>query len=74
MVFSLQYERLGFMAYYMMFRFVFPELANPLIERAEELQREALTRVLAGKDAYAVYHPYPLPIPALFDAISPLCG
>jgi hypothetical protein len=74
MVFSLQYERLGFMAYYMMFRFAFPELANPLIEQAEELQREALARALGGKQAHAVYHPYPVPIAALFEAISPLCS
>jgi hypothetical protein len=74
MVFSLQHERLDFMAYYMKFRFAFPEKVNPLIERAEELQRERLEQVLVGKDAYALYHPYPVPIPSLFDAISPLCG
>ena len=73
MVFSLQHERLDFMAYYLKFRFAFPEASNELIERAEELQRETLARVLAGKEAYAVYHPYPVSIPALFDAISPLC-
>lgn len=72
MVFSLQHERLDFMAYYLKFRFAFPDAANPLIECAEELQRDRLARVLAGKDAYAVYHPYPVPIPSLFDAISPL--
>jgi hypothetical protein len=72
MVFSLQYERLPFMAFYMMFRFAFPDRVNQLIESAEERQRETLGRVLAGKDAYTVYHPYPVPIPALFDAISPL--
>jgi len=71
MVFSLQHERLAFMAYYLKFRFAFPDAANPLIEHAEELQRDRLARVLAGKDAYAVYHPYPVPIPSLFDAISP---
>jgi hypothetical protein len=71
MVFSLQHERLDFMAYYLKFRFAFPEAANDLIERAEEIQRTALARVLAGKEAYAVYHPYPVPIPALFDAIRP---
>lgn len=74
MVFSLQHERLDFMAYYMKFRFAFPERVNPLIERAEELQRERLEQVFAGKDAYALYHPYPVPIPSLYDAISPLCG
>jgi hypothetical protein len=72
MVFSLQYERLPFMAFYMMFRFAFPERSNALIEGAEELQRTVLTRVLADKEAYSVYHPYPVSIPSLFDAISPL--
>ena len=74
MVFSLEHERLNFMAYYLKFRFAFPEKVNPLIERAEELQRERLEQVLAGKDAYALYHPYPVSIPSLFGAISPLCG
>jgi hypothetical protein len=73
MVFSLEYERLPFMAFYMMFRFAFPDRANPLIEGAEQLQRETLARVLADKEVYSVYHPYPVAIPALFDAISPLC-
>ncbi|MGH3035376.1 MAG: hypothetical protein ACRDON_12600 [Gaiellaceae bacterium] len=73
MVFSLQHERLPFMTYYLMFRFAFPDRRNPVIEEAEELQREALERVLAGKPAYAVYHPYPASIPALFDAMSPYC-
>jgi hypothetical protein len=72
MVFSLQYERLDFMSYYYKFRFAFPKAANEFIEQTEELQREMLIRMLAGKDTYVVYHPYPLPIPALFDAMSPL--
>ena len=42
-----------------------------LIERVEELQRERLSQVLADKEAYAVYHPYPVSIPALFNALSP---
>lgn len=74
MVFSLQHERLNFMTYYLKFRFAFPEKANLLIEGAEELQRERLKQVLSDKDAYAVYHPYPVPLQSLFDAISPLCG
>jgi hypothetical protein len=73
MVFSLQHERLAFMTYYLQFRFAFPDQRNPVVEEAEELQREALERVLAGKPAYAVYHPYPASIPALFDAMSPYC-
>ncbi len=72
MVFSLQHERLDFMAYYLKFRFAFPEARNELIERAEDIQRDLLTRVLAGKEAHVVYHPYPVPIPALFDVMCPL--
>jgi len=73
MVFSLLYENQHFMAYYMRFRFAFPEAANPFIEGAEELQRRLLLRLLEGKPTYAVYHPYPAPIAALFHAISPFC-
>jgi hypothetical protein len=72
MVFSLQEERIDFMSYYLKFRFAFPELRNDLIEQAEELQYNTLQRVLAGKTAYAIYHPYPVSIPSLFEAIKPL--
>jgi hypothetical protein len=72
MVFSLQYERLDFMSFYQKFRFAFPDAANELIEKAEDLQREMLTRALKNKKSYEVFHPYPVSIPALFDAISPL--
>lgn len=70
MVFSLQAERQNFMTYYLKFRFAFPEHSNQLIERAEEVQREALHQALAHKDAFAVDHPYPVSIPALFDAMQ----
>ena len=71
MVFSLQYERLDFMSCYQKFRFAFPDAKNDLIEQAEDLQREMLMRMLADKRAYVVYHPYPVPLSALFDAIRP---
>jgi hypothetical protein len=78
MVFSLQHEQLDFMADYLKFRFAFPEARNDLIERAEDIQRDLLMRVLAGKEVHAIYHPYPVPIPALFDVMRPLvsrqCG
>jgi hypothetical protein len=73
MVFSLQEERKDFMSYYLKYRFAFPERSNPLISQAEEVQRNILLKVLAGKDAYAVYHPYPVSIPALFDVTHPYC-
>lgn len=72
MVFSLQYERLPFTALYHSFRFAFPAARNALVESAEELQRERLHRLLAGKDAFALAHPYPVALPALYDALAPL--
>lgn len=73
MVFSLQAERAEFMSYYYAFRFAFPELSNDLVERAEEIQRDMLIRALENRDAYAVYHPYPVSVPALFEAMKPFC-
>jgi hypothetical protein len=72
MVFSLQDELADLLSYYLKFRFAFPGLRNELIERAEECQRERLMQVLARKEAYAVYHPYPISIPALFEKIKPV--
>lgn len=74
MVFSLQEERMEFLSYYWKFRFAFPECANPLIDQAEELQRKLLLKILAGKESYVVYHPYPFSIPLLFEAIRPYCS
>jgi hypothetical protein len=72
MLFSLRYERLDLVSAYLKFRFAFPGASNEVIERADELERDALPQVLADKEAYAVHHPFPAPIPALFDAIAPL--
>ncbi|HEY7560677.1 MAG TPA: hypothetical protein VH650_00740 [Gaiellaceae bacterium] len=73
MAFSLQHERLDFTAALLKYRFAFPEAANPFFEQVEELERQALARVLAGKRAYVVYHPYPVSLDALFAAMSPYC-
>jgi len=73
MVFSLQEERSDFISYYMRFRFAFPEVSNSLIDQAEEIQRRILMKVMAGKETYAVYHPYPFSIPELFEVIRPYC-
>jgi hypothetical protein len=72
MIFSQQDERDDLMAYYRKFRFAFPDRPNRLIEQADQLQQEMLIKALEGKEAYAVYHPYPVAIPALFDAIHKL--
>jgi hypothetical protein len=73
MVFSLEEERHDLWSYYLKFRFAFPHLRNELLERSQVLQLDALEQILAGKEAYSVYHPYPVHIPALFDAMRPYC-
>jgi hypothetical protein len=72
MVFSLEHERLDLREAYLKFRFAFPERSNPLLEESERIQRELLLAALDGKRAYAVYHPYPAPIPQLYEAVAPL--
>lgn len=71
MVFSLQYERLPFYSYYMMFRFAFPDQSNPLIETAETVQRDLLTNLLKDKQTFIVRHPYPFSIADLYAAMKP---
>ena len=73
-VFSLQEERMDFMSYYFKYRFAFPACSNSLIDQAEEIQRRLVLKALAGKEAYAIYHPYPFSIPSLFDTIRPYCA
>jgi hypothetical protein len=73
MLFSLEEERLNFLSYYLKFRFAFPAAANELIERRQEIERQMLPAALAGKPTYAVYHPYPVAIPSLFDALNAYC-
>lgn len=73
-VFSLQEERMEFMSSYLKYRFAFPECPNSLIDQAEEIQRQMVLKALAGKETYAVYHPYPFSIPSLFETIRPYCA
>jgi hypothetical protein len=73
MSFSVQSEQLGFFRDYLAFKFAFPGRRADFMERAAELQREMLRRVLAGKDAHLVLHPYPVPLNALSRSMQPFC-
>jgi hypothetical protein len=68
MVFSLLHERLDLAALYLQARFAFPELANPHLDGVEALQRERLSRFLAGRPAHRIIHPYPVDLGAFLDA------
>ena len=72
MVFSHQHERLELISHYLMYRFAFPGRSNAVLEDAEASQRAALERAFAGKEAYIVAHPYPAPIPAVYEAMDAL--
>ncbi|MFN8187987.1 MAG: hypothetical protein U0R69_13040 [Gaiellales bacterium] len=73
MAFSLEHERLDFMACYEKFRFAFPDVACPGIESAVGSERDLLRAAFAGKQAHTVVHPYPVSLRALFEAMEPHC-
>jgi hypothetical protein len=70
-VFSLQQERQDLLAYYMQFRFAFPDKRNEFIENTESLQRAMLQKALSGKESYSVTHPYPMSLSRLYEVVSP---
>jgi hypothetical protein len=69
MVFSLAEERADLLSCYRKFRFAFPEATHPVLEGCEARERAMLEKALAGMEAYEVLHPYPVAIPALFEAM-----
>jgi hypothetical protein len=70
MVSSVRFELQPFMSYYLMFQFAFPGTRNVWIEAADQHLQAALHRGLEAKTAYTVFHPYPMSIAELFDAMS----
>jgi hypothetical protein len=73
MAFSLRHERAPLTTAYEQFRFAFPDRRNPVLEAAPDSERVLLERVVAGKVAYAVEHPYPADLERLFEVMRPLC-
>lgn len=71
MVFSVEHERLDLLAHYLRFRFAFPGSENTHLESSGERQAQLFARALHGKRALALYHPYPAPIPAMYEALRP---
>jgi hypothetical protein len=71
MLHSIAEEQNVLLSYYRKFRFAFPEKGNPWLDNLERIQQKHLLRVLNELPAFAVYHPYPVHIPRLFDALEP---
>jgi hypothetical protein len=72
MAFSLEEERKDLISYYGRFRFAFPHKRNRLLECATRLERSRLFGFLRGRRCYAVAHPNPVSIPALYRAVRPV--
>ncbi|HUS16381.1 MAG TPA: hypothetical protein VM536_15395 [Chloroflexia bacterium] len=71
MVSSLAYERSSLWTAYQQYRFAFPDRRSPLIEGAREQELAILTDALAGKPAFEIVHPYPVPLSDLYAAAAP---
>ena len=65
-------ERMTLLRNYRAFRFAFPRRHNDLLDALDERQGALLRSALAGKDAYVVRHPYPVPFEAMYEKLSPL--
>jgi hypothetical protein len=72
LAFALRCEHQRLLARYFAFRFAFPERRSELIEDANEIEREILSRVLRGAATYVLYHPSPASPQALFEAVAPI--
>jgi hypothetical protein len=67
-----QYEQIRLWEQYLAFKFAFPDAVNPYIEQSFHTLLEILSKALAGKETYTVWHPYPLSFSDLYREIEPL--
>ena len=73
MIYSNECEQMYLLEYYKAFKFAFPHLRNEFLENVNALQRSLLCSALEGKQAYKVFHPYPVSFEELFDHMQPFC-
>jgi len=73
MIISNELEQAPFLELYKAFKFAFPNLRNEFLENIDELQYSLLCSAFANKEAYKVYHPYPVPFEDLFNQLNPVC-
>jgi hypothetical protein len=66
---SLATERAQFMEHYEQFRYAFPDRVSDVVEHAHETESALLRRVLEGRPATKVLHPYPCDITELGNAV-----
>jgi hypothetical protein len=69
---SFVHEQASLMSCYHKHLFAFPDRRNPLLDHVEQLYRERAEAALSGKLTYAMFHPYPVGIGALREAVETL--
>lgn len=67
---SLKFERLPLEQYYRMFRYAFPGVSNPIMERIDETEHRLLMEAFKDKPTLRVEHPYPVDFADLFECMS----
>jgi hypothetical protein len=72
-VISNAFEQTGFLGLYRAFKFAFPRLRNEYLENSDQIQLSLLCSALKKKEAYKVWHPYPVPLEEYFKHLKPLC-
>ncbi len=70
MLASLAEERAPFLAHYRQFRFAFPDRRSDVVENAGAMEQELFDRLLAGRTAHIVRHPYPVRLDSLVPPIA----
>ena len=70
---SVLYELNPLLSAYLAWRFAFPERPNVLLEGVDTMLTQRLDRVLRGRAAHVVRHPYPCQLTTLFEVMAP-CG
>lgn len=68
-----RYEGLTLLGHYIAYQFAFPGRTNKLIECAHETEVALLRKALSGKEAHVVYHPRPVSLRELYNAMEPVC-
>lgn len=72
MISSNELEQAPFLELYKAFKFAFPNYKNEFLESIAEQQYALLCSAFADKEAYKVYHPYPVPLETLFNQLRPI--
>ena len=67
------FEDLSLRASYLGYRYAFPANEHDHPERARQREAALLRAAISGLDAYIVYHPRPVPLRELYEAMRPAC-